>query len=504
MRVFKFNICNRKCDCASIPDSNLNLNTNPDENKDYVAHFDFDDEWNNKQITARFKRNGKYVDVILDDSRECTIPHEIVKEGTIEVGCYCSKYATTPAKINFGKSILTGYGVPKEPTQDVYSQLTYILENDLIPIAGSIFNFVTPESYGAIGDGNTDDTTAFTNALATGLPVVGDRLKTYYVHDLNVNSKLINCRFTGKGNDTCIIIKSFAIIDYCYITGYDIAITCNSTVVHSVVKHSLITYCHKGIYLPMQELTSQSGETYSLNNLVINNNYFCKCGQYIDDYSHTYTDPENSAIYMTGNMCGVVIQKNVFEYNSYCGIYFKNENMSYIIGVTIIGNYFEGNKFSPIYLKTTLTTNHINITANYFSRINTNVHNTRWIAHDVFYSTCVVEDHRKLSISLCTAGGNNLIKENHTVVIDENTISQYLALASSMTFEINEPAKIVFKCESIANGKTAILLRNNTNKETLATFDGNGEALISGSSFYLNRMPIAGDKIVIYYYGKAY
>lgn len=40
-------------------------------------------------------------------------------------------------------------------------------------------DYVTPEAYGAVGDGTTDDTTAFTQAIATGKPIL--LTKKYYV-----------------------------------------------------------------------------------------------------------------------------------------------------------------------------------------------------------------------------------------------------------------------------------------------------------------------------------
>ena len=45
---------------------------------------------------------------------------------------------------------------------------------------GLYANYVTPEMYGAVGDGTTDDSTAFTNAILSGKKVICDGTKTYY------------------------------------------------------------------------------------------------------------------------------------------------------------------------------------------------------------------------------------------------------------------------------------------------------------------------------------
>lgn len=49
------------------------------------------------------------------------------------------------------------------------------------PSAGGAAGYVSPESYGAVGDGSTNDKQAFLDALATGKRVLGDPSKVYAI-----------------------------------------------------------------------------------------------------------------------------------------------------------------------------------------------------------------------------------------------------------------------------------------------------------------------------------
>lgn len=96
-------------------------------NSDYVARFDFDDEWASYETkAARFSwLNGRKLiseDVIFDGN-ECAIPKLF---GTIwvHIGVFAGDiHSTTSAQVPCELSTLCGNGVPADPTPDVYNQI---------------------------------------------------------------------------------------------------------------------------------------------------------------------------------------------------------------------------------------------------------------------------------------------------------------------------------------------------------------------------------------------
>ena len=69
------------------------------DNADYMARFEFDDEWNGKIKTARFINGNNMVDVLLDENDMCQIPLEIVKQGILTIGVFSNKMTTTMSKV---------------------------------------------------------------------------------------------------------------------------------------------------------------------------------------------------------------------------------------------------------------------------------------------------------------------------------------------------------------------------------------------------------------------
>lgn len=98
-------------------------------NSDYVAEFHFDDEWNGKIKTARFVQNGEHFDVVLVNDR-CKIPP--LKTGFIRVGVFSDSMTSTYADVYFKASIKDGSGNPAEPPEDVYAQLTALIESGIL------------------------------------------------------------------------------------------------------------------------------------------------------------------------------------------------------------------------------------------------------------------------------------------------------------------------------------------------------------------------------------
>lgn len=96
-------------------------------NSDYVIEFSFDGEWDGLDVkTARFKSNGKVVDVVFTGNR-CEMP-VMSDTYSIEVGVFAGNLkTTTPAVIMAQKSILCGEGVPADPPPEVYTQIMEML-----------------------------------------------------------------------------------------------------------------------------------------------------------------------------------------------------------------------------------------------------------------------------------------------------------------------------------------------------------------------------------------
>ena len=173
------------------------------------------------------------------------------------------EYLTLVATSDFGDSYVSKRDVPSGTpltdkrywihTSSFNAQLANIQEiiDKIQNITGNI-NFVTPEQYGAIGDGETDDTQAFVSALASGLPVMGDKSKTYNVTNIDLPSKayISNCSFLKKKQGTQnyilgyntqnIIIYNCSFVsyldDFIGIKGSDTADTVN-TETHALISN---------------------------------------------------------------------------------------------------------------------------------------------------------------------------------------------------------------------------------------------------------------------------
>lgn len=90
-------------------------------------------------------------------------------------------------------------------------------------------NYVSPEQYGAIGDGDTDDTAAWKKAISSGKPIICKRTAIYKISEtLNIHSDITidgnNCRFICTA-DTLFhlvgsVIKTYNANDYIANTNY--------------------------------------------------------------------------------------------------------------------------------------------------------------------------------------------------------------------------------------------------------------------------------------------
>ena len=93
------------------------------DNTKYIAHFNFDSEWDGLAKTARFYHGSLFKNMVLEDDT-CEFPIEILKSGFVTVGVFGGNLtASTGVKIPMWASILQKDGLPADPTPDVYAQL---------------------------------------------------------------------------------------------------------------------------------------------------------------------------------------------------------------------------------------------------------------------------------------------------------------------------------------------------------------------------------------------
>lgn len=100
------------------------------DNSDYVAVFDFDEEWSLYETkTARFVVDSEPTDVVFSGDR-CAIP-PVSDTTLLEIGVFAGDiHTTTPVSVRCLKSITSGIGAPAAPSDDVYNQIMEKL-NDL-------------------------------------------------------------------------------------------------------------------------------------------------------------------------------------------------------------------------------------------------------------------------------------------------------------------------------------------------------------------------------------
>lgn len=365
------------------------------------------------------------------------------------------------------------------------------------------------ESFGAVGDKTTDDTDKFEKALATGRPVRGTDGHFYHVEDIVLwNGKISNCYFyckESRGNDA-IILRSHAILDNCRFTNFRNAVKKieGYSTVFARIRDCTFDYNFNGLYFDLE------GDE-SVNQLILENNYFAYNGVGAGDYSTSYSeDGGGYGAYFGGNFCNVVARGNVFEYNTFCGLALVNTSTNYIVSADVVGNYFEGNKNSAIYINLSYQNNLIHIDANYYSNMETNIHYTKYIN---YFKGMSVYNMRDVNPIMASAyyGTTNLLDVSHKIVFDSSMPSTYFNM-------VYANSRYPYKTVPLTSGdeyrtgvrmvytsviKSEIILYANS-VDYQHNFDlGTTETIIPVTdSWHLSRALVEGESITIHYIGE--
>ena len=96
-------------------------------NSDYTIHFDFDSEWDKFSVkTMRVNYSNYSIDIVFSNN-ECSLPI-IEYAGPVEIGVFAGDlHTTSPASIQFIKSVKSTNGATPDPAPEVYDQIMEII-----------------------------------------------------------------------------------------------------------------------------------------------------------------------------------------------------------------------------------------------------------------------------------------------------------------------------------------------------------------------------------------
>ena len=230
---------------------------------------------------------------------------------------------------------------------------------------------VTPQMYGAVGDGVADDTEAIQKAINSGSAVrlpAGEYIVGELVIDKNCsiygdvkNKPTIKCRgivlngevelsgltilpVDGHEGTGVLVNKGGCEISDCVIYSFNIGLELSPTkhVVGGVFKNITIAYCkHAGV----EGVASGVAQN---NQILFEHLYIVKCGTDADNDTSASTQLEGGFGMRLDGGNGIEVRNCVFEYNTGVGLYL---GQSYpLCGCSVTSPYFEHNKYAQLYV----------------------------------------------------------------------------------------------------------------------------------------------------------
>lgn len=291
--------------------------------------------------------------------------------------------------------------------------------------------------------------------------IEGNKQRILVKNTITTTGKTIlrRCNFYGDGTVDCINLAGTCIIEWCTFSTFKTAIKQLGICVHTRIKYNTIQYCTNGTIL---DNPSES----SCNNFIYEENYHVKCGRNADDLSANGTESDDNYIgvglYVSNGCNSVSVRKNVFEYNTFCGVLVESKGNSKTNDVIIKENYFEGNKIYAILVKGN------NISTHQF-RINDNFYAPKMTANTDFKNISVVVKNRSGSYYSVMDKNNipSLVLGGSNVEIDD--VKNCIGIGKKQYFSILHDKSNVYPVDNI---KSCIVYKSKL-KSSVSIKDGN-------------------------------
>ena len=338
--------------------------------------------------------------------------------------------------------------------------------------------------------------------------IEGNNQRILVKNTLTTSGKTIlrRCKFYGDDTVVCINLAGTCTIEWCTFSSFKTAIKQVGICVHTRVKYNTIQYCRNGTIL-------DNPNDASCNNFIYEENYHVKCGRNADDLSADGTESDNNYIgvglRVTDGCNSVSIRKNVFEYNTFCGILVESVGMNKTNDSIIKENYFEGNKVYAILVKgNDNSVHHYRISDNYCTpkmTTNTDFKNTDVVVKVRNGSYYSVMDNYNVP-ALVLAGSNVEIDDvKNCIRIGKK---QYLSILHDKSSRFPADTRktcIVYKSKL----KSSVTLRDGNASVNIYTFNETNGAeeyksvcvdVLNSPNKYLTRVLDSDEYIEIYKY----